>query len=810
MTILFVCESAGKIQKISSILGKGYKVKASYGHFRDLDRKSMSIDFEDNFKPQYVITNPKVVHDLKSSMSGIDTLYIASDGDLEGESIAQHLYDVLKPKNYKRIVFNAITKDAIMKGIKNAGEIDKNAVSAQKARRVLDRIFGYSISPLLSRQIGGSLSAGRVQSVATKLIIDKENEIINFIEKNSDSTYFRVSGVFSKLKSTLYQTAKYISEAYDGKIANIQLTDDDPYYLIKELLSNCLKSDFTVHVVFDKLATRNPAPPFETCTLQQEASRKFGFSVDMTMKVAQKLYEGGFITYMRTDSIEISKEGHDEIKKVIIDEYGSDYYQKNEYKNSSSSAQEAHEAIRPTHPELLTLEKEIQDPLQIKLYKLIWQRTIASQMKPAKINITTIQIDISKCLKSKPLYYFQSSIEKIVFAGFMKVYIESLDDVDEDDDQAMKDFKGKVPIVGQKLTMEKIIAKQEYKKPPPRYSEASLVKTLKKLGIGRPSTYVNTIKTIIDRDYVKIDNVPGIKKDIKVFTIESSKNKITEKSDQILLGKENKKIIPTSLGITVNDYLVENFPEMMDYKFTAKIETELDEIASGQKIWYKVVKNFYDRFNPIIQNLSTKTIIKNDDKLLGSDSDGNEIFVTKTKYGPAVKKSVNDKFVYAKIEPPLKLETIKLQDAIKLFAYPKILGKHDKKEVMLCKGKFGFYLKFNDKNYPTTDENIDLNSAIEIITEKNSNIIKEFDLIQNKKKVKATILKGQFGPYIQTINGKKRVNYPIPKNLSDEKSLKKLTNERVLEIMELKSKKYQNSGSKTTKTAKSTSKTAKK
>ncbi len=798
MTILFVVESPGKIKTISKFLGKNYIVKASMGHFRDLDPKSMSINFENNFEPMYIITKSDVVKNLRSAMKNVDMLYIASDSDNEGHAIAQHIYDVLKPKNYKRLIFNSITKEAITDSIKNAGIINKNAVAAQKARRVLDRLYGYLISPILQKQIGGRLSAGRVQSVAAKIVIDKENEIKDFINKNVDSTYFRVNGTFSSLKANLYEIKGDIDDEtiYNGKIASIPLTDtDNPNSLVKKFMNRCTQSKFTIHSVSNKVVIRNPAPPFETCTLQQEANRKFGMSVDTTMRTAQKLYEGGFITYMRSDSVEISPEGHKEIKKIIEKEYGKEYYQKNIYKNKSTSAQEAHEAIRPTHPEILSVEEEVDDDFQIKLYKLIWQRTIASQMKPAKINVTTIQINISQYIDKKindPLYYFQTQIEKIIFPGFMKVYIESIDDAEDDD--TMKDFEGNIPVKGKTVDMQTITAKQEYKKPPPRYSEASLVKILKKMGIGRPSTYVNTIKTIMNREYVKLDNVAGTKKDIVIFTIKANKKKtptISEEKTTIYLGSEKKKIIPTNLGITVNDFLVEFFPEMMDYKFTAKMETELDAISNGEKIWHQVVKKFYNKLIPTIENLSKKEgISKAEERLLGTDADGVEIFVTKTKHGPAVKKFVGTKNVYASIPDDIDMEKIKLKDAVKLFMYPKIIGQHEKKDVTLNKGKFGFYIVHNKINYSIGTElkkDFDLSDAIKIIKDKKEGTISVFSITENKKKIKASILKGLYGPYIQVVRAKKKTNYPIPRDFDPSN----LTEKIILDIIS-KKKSYAN------------------
>jgi len=800
MSILVIVESAGKISKISKILGKNYIVKACMGHFRDLDPLKMSIDFDNNFEPIYIITKPPVVKNLKSVMKNVDMVYLAADGDREGAQIAQSLYHVLKPKKYKRLRFNEVTKKAIMAAIKNAGEIETDLVNAQKARRVLDRLFGYMISPILQKQLGGKLSAGRVQSVAAKIVIDKENEIIDFIEKNKDSTFFKVNGLLSKFKSVLYESsdkkpyAFKPKDEFKGKIAKMPLIDKKNTN-VTAFLKLCLKSDFLVHSITDRIASRSPAPPFETCTLQQEANRKFGMSIDITMRTAQKLYEGGYITYMRTDSVELSEEAHDEIKKVIIDEYGKDYYQKNVYKSKSESSQMAHEAIRPTHADLFSLEKEIDDPYQIKLYKLIWQRTIASQMKPAKIKVITIQISISKYIENKlePFYYFQSQIENILFHGFMKVYVESTDD--PLDDHTIKDFNGSLPKIGEKLNMDEIIAKQEYLRPPPRYSEASLVKYLKKMDIGRPSTYVNTIKTIIDRKYVKIDNVAGIEKKITTYSIKSENKKrimsIDEDNGTVLLGKESKKIIPTNLGISVNDFLVENFSEMIDYKFTAGMEKDLDKISNGEKIWHKVVQKFYDKLKPIVVELDKKKgVARESEKIIGVDDDGIEIYAIKTRDGPAIRKKMGKKFAYANIEKPLTIETIKLKDAIKLFEYPKLLGKYEKADVYLKKGPHGLYICCGNENFSfnETDETkidrtkISLKQAIEIIKTKKSNNLAEFNITEKGKKFKALVLNGKYGPYIQVKNGKKTINYRISRNIDAQK----LTDKKVLEIISAK------------------------
>ena len=474
--------------------------------------------------------------------------------------------------------------------------------------------------------------------------------------------------------------------------------------------------------------------------------------------------------------MEISKEGHEDIRKVIEKEYGLKFYQKNTYPNKSANSQESHEAIRPTHPDLLQVDD--MDAAQSRLYELIWKRTIASQMKDAQIKVGIVQIDISSYAEHKfePYYYFQSQMEQIIFLGFMKVYSESEDDVQESD--IMTDFKGKLPKVGSKVKMEEIVAKQDYLRPPVRYVHSSLVKKMVSLGIGRPSTFDSSVKTILERSYVKIGDVGGTKKEITTFSIKASDPKtISQESSFLLLGKESKKLQPTELGIAVNDFLVKKFPQILDYKFTAKMEEELDDVSNGQKVWHLVVKNFYQKLKPTIEALElTKGA---GDRLLGTDSDGNEIFATKTKWGPALKKKVGEKMVYAKIEGPLDADTISLKDASKLFTFPKNLGEHDGSAVLLQKGKFGFYLMYGGQNYAVLDDKITLGEAIKVIDQKKSSCLAEFEVKKRGKTLKVAIIEGKFGPYIQATDGTKRTIYPIPKNLN----AKDLTEAQVLKLM---------------------------
>ena len=797
--ILVIVESPGKTSKIAGFLGSKYVVKACVGIFRDLDPSKMAIDFDNNFEPEYIITKPDVVKNLKSAFKSASEIYLATDNDTEGHGMAQALLDTLKPKKYLRVLFNEITKKAILAGIKTGGDVDQNQVSAQKTRRIIDRLVGYMVSPIVMNKTGGK-SAGRVQSAAVRIIVDKETEIENFLEKNSDSSSFKVTGKISGLKVSLYslESNPETDDGYKGKLTAIKLSEDpDPSSSAKKFLKLCLKSKFVVHAVFDRPATRSPPAPFTTSTLQQEANRKHGIPIDRTMQIAQKLYEGGFITYMRTDSIEISADAHIEIKKVIEGEFGAEFYKLNTFKNKNKSAQLAHECIRPVHPELISLDSDdinIDDESQIKLYKLIWQRTIASQMQPAQLNITTIQIDISKYSNLTPFYYFQSQIEKIVFLGFMKVYTESSDD--ELETETMSDFKGKIPKPNSTLIMEEIIARQEYMRPPIRFTQASLVKKLEEMGIGRPATYVNTIKTILDRSYVEIGNIAGIKKSQVLLKIRSEDGahvmEIDESNIDILLGKELKKIIPTNLGKTVTAYLLENFTMLLDYKFTAKMEHNMDEVANGNKVWQSVVKKFYDRLIPLVeQNKGGPSLYSGSARQLGVDSDENEIVTVNTKNGPCVARIIDKKTYYASISKTDKIDKISLETAIKLLDdSAKVLGSYENDDVVIRKSKAGIqYISYGKKQYcpipPDTDiPKLKLKHAIKLITEfkdrVDSNVIAKFEI----KGTTATVLKGKgtYPPYIQAIKGKIKKNYPVPKSIDPNT----LTEAQVAEIISVK------------------------
>jgi DNA topoisomerase-1 len=798
--ILVVVESPAKIEKLKSFLGKGYEVKASMGIFRDLDphpkRGSISIDIDNNFEPIYVIVKPDVVKNLRAAMAKADVLYVASDLDLEGDGIAQSLIDILKPKKYKRLIFNAINKKAILDSIKNAGPINTDRVDAQKTRRVLDRIYGYLISPIIQKKVGGK-SAGRVQSPTTRLVVDKENEINNFLQHNTQS-FFKGNGVFSGFSANLFETDKFLKTPLKGSPAIIRLVHKTPDARAIVFLKRCLKSTFLVHSTIEKNGIRNPAPPFITSTLQQEANRKISMSIDTTMRVAQKLYENGHITYMRTDSVSISPEAHEELKQAIEKLYGTKYYKKTEYKNKSDSSQEAHEAVRPVHPEI-SLPDGL-DPFEQKLYSLIWKRTLASQMAPAKIKTIVVQIVISKYVNEphKPFYYFQGQLEKIVFPGFMTVYVESVDD-EHTDEGSNTGYKGNIPEEGSTVIMERIDVKQQYPNPPPRYTQASLVKKIEALGIGRPSTYVNAIKVIMDVGYVEIRDIPGTKKEITNYSIRSEKGihimQISQDKTYLKLGQETKKIVPTHLGIEVTNFLVNNFANIMDYAFTANMEADMDDIANGQNVWHDVVRKYYTSLLPVIERVKQMPSVAEASKHSLGTKNKHEYLVIKTKNGPAFVRKDGDDVQFANIPDGLEMNDATLNDAMLAFklkeSYPKVLGQYQNKDVTLRNGKFGIYLVYDDKYPRVKDKDVTdsttLDDAIDIIKEFQKNMFGEFEYKDNKVTVYIKIFNGPHGPYISVKKGAaKPFNRKIPENIDP----KTITLVQVKEIIETPQKQY--------------------
>ena len=766
MPILVIVESPGKIKKINSILGKDYLVKASVGHVRDLDHSNLGIDIENNFKPTYVISKDKkkVVNDLKSCVKSCSEVILAADEDREGEAIAASLAEVLNLKNPKRIVFNEITKNALTNALKNPRQINYNLVKAQETRRFLDRIVGFKVSPVLWSNISaGNLSAGRVQSVVVKLIIEKENEIENLKQE----AYYKITGTLhsqdnntNKLNVMLYELDKDKTNKNSIKGSLLKLTKKEH---VEKLLKVFDKSTYIVKLIEDKISKRNPSPPFITSTLQQEASRKFGYNIKSTMSIAQKLYENGHITYMRTDSTSLSEEALKACQDFITKNYGKKYHNKKNYVSKSKNAQEAHEAVRPTHIENPDIQGTNEEK---KLYSLIWKRTVASQMSAAEVSINNIFIEITHN-KVIP-YYFLAVNESIIFEGYLKVYnIKSEDD--EDLQSSNTNFKK-----GDKLNYEQIDSKQEYPKSIGRYNEANLVKKLEDLGIGRPSTYASIISKIQERKYVEKCNLDGEEKEINVCCMKPNKGLKWTKS-KTTLGKEKQKLVPTSIGKIVTEYLDNNFENIMEYKFTAKLENDLDKIVDGDKKWDKVLQKFWDELGPKIEKLLKENKAKNNGKFLGTLPETNtEIYATVARYGPVV-KMVNGKDIkYAPINEPLTIDKITLDDALKLFEYPKTIGRHKDIEININKGKFGLYVKYNGKNYPLKDNNLDLKSIIQIIEDKNKDLINEFTI--NKKIYQ--IRNGKYGPYISYNLGKKIKFVSIPKNKDanalNENDVKKL------------------------------------
>ena len=810
--ILIIVESKAKTEKIKHILGPKFECIASLGHFIDLDPKSMSIDIENNFTPNYVVIAGKteVLKNLKYHALKIPNVLIGSDTDREGAAIAWSIAKELKLKNPKRILFTEITKAELTQAIANPVDIDMNIVAAQQARRMLDRIVGYKLSPLLNKHLKqGNLSAGRVQSPIIKLIIDRENEIKEFF-KNDINSFFKFATTFISNKPndklsldaqlyTLDGTTK--DKTFKGLSAKIE-TETTTRTLFKLLQESIYK----VENVFTKKRTQGPQPPFKTSTLQQEGSRKFGFTPKRTMQVAQKLYENGYITYMRTDSVNLSEEAHQNIKKYILNTYGENHYRRVNYKNKTNNAQEAHEAIRPC--DVATLQDDIElGADEVKLYGLIWKRAIASQMAPAEFDVLTIQISIDKTKE----YFFMTTIEKMTFTGYLKVYniatVEK-DDVPEDvDEPQILDENMTVPKKGDVLLVHNMTAKQNYNKPPGRYNNASLVSIMDEdhINIGRPATTANFVDKIVQINYARIDDIKGFEKKCLILEWDNTKKKLTttpnknnnkqseliETTNTILLGAETKKFVPTELAIMVNKFLVKHFSNIMDYKFTAKMEEKLDKIAKGTLKLLDVMKEFYDGFAPIVDKLTEQApVVENKfTRYIGDDPEsGNKIYATLARYGPVVKICTRGgKYKYGRIKDPLTIETVTLKDALKLLQYPKELGKLDKKLLTLNKGEFGLYLIHNKIKYTVGEDNEE---------NRNISLTKALEIINNKKKsefrdaVKIyTIKEGPYGKYIhvQDINQKgKKFNVGLPPN----ENVEKITLERIIEILKKKYETY--------------------
>lgn len=727
---LLIVESPAKAKTIESILGKDFTVKSCFGHIRDLEKNDMGIDLKNNFKPTYIVPADKqrVVNDLKSLAKKSDTVWLASDEDREGESISWHLAEVLglDPKTTKRIVFHEITKPAIQSAVQNPRTIDMNLVNAQQARRVVDRIVGFELSPVLWRKVGatGGLSAGRVQSVAVKLIVEKEREINQFVAVSSFKleAFLAATDLNNKTVSFKAEGNKYDKE------------EDAATFL-----QSCIGAKYTVRDIQVRPGKRTPAAPFTTSTLQQEASRKLGYGVSKTMLLAQKLYESGKITYMRTDSVNLSNTAMDAITAEIKSSYGDKYLQVRRYKNKNESAQEAHEAIRPTYME----NKSVGDPDLNRLYELIWKRTIASQMSDAELEKTTAKINISTNNED-----LTASGEVLKFDGFLKVYLEGTDDDDNEgsDESRLPDL-----TVGQELAFQSMTATERFTKHAARYTEASLVKKLEELGIGRPSTYAPTISTIIKRNYVEKKDKDPVKRDFRILKLKN--DSITKITEQENTGAEKSKLFPTDLGLVVTDFLNQHFEQVMDYSFTAEIEKEFDEIADGRMKWNQMVGNFYAPFHDGVEHTLENAERAVGERILGTDAaTGKTVMARMGRYGPMVQIGNLDdeeKPKFAKLKPTQSIETISMEEAMELFKLGAPLGEHEGAEVSVNIGRYGPYVKWGDQfiSVPRGEEptGINLERAIEIIKAKQ---IEDAPIGYYDEKP-ITKGKGRFGPFIK-------------------------------------------------------------
>ena len=744
---LVIVESPAKAKTIEKFLGEDFKVMSSYGHIRDLKKRELSID-DRTLEPEYEIPaeKTKLVADLRSKAKKAEKVWLASDEDREGEAISWHLCEVLGLDKQKtnRIVFHEITKPAILEAIEHPRHLNMNLVNAQQARRVLDRIVGFKLSPVLWRKVKPALSAGRVQSVAVRLIVEREREIQNF----QSEVYYSVSGVFA------ITNADGSASEVKAQLASRFKTEDE----VMAFLEKCKEATFSVDSISKKPMKRTPAPPFTTSTLQQEAARKLGFSVSQTMMVAQRLYESGRITYMRTDSVNLSKLCLSASKGEIVRLYGDDYSKTRQYHTSSKGAQEAHEAIRPTYMDQTEIEGTGQEK---RLYDLIWKRTIASQMADAEIEKTTVNIKLSNSDET-----FVAQGEVVKFDGFIKVYRES---VDEDDQQ--DEFGHILPPMkkGQELTRREVLATERFSAGPQRYTEASLVHKMEELGIGRPSTYAPTISTIQQREYVTRGDKKG---EERPYTLLQLKGKqITQKTRKEVIGSEKGKLLPTDIGMVVNDFLMEHFKDIMDYNFTAKVEQDFDKIAEGDETWKDMMKQFYKSFEPVVEKtMNSRQQHKAGERLLGNDpKTGRPVFVKIGRFGPVVQIGTADdreKPQFAQLPKEQSMETITIEDAMELFKLPREIGEYEGKPVTIGAGRFGPYVLHN-RQYTSIPKGTDpmsitLDEAIALIQEKRQQDIKKhikFFLEDPKLEV----LNGRYGPYL-CYDGK---NYRLPKEMHE-------------------------------------------
>ena len=735
---LVIVESPAKAGTIQKFLGEDFVVKSSFGHIRDLQDNELSIDVEGGFKPEYVIPadKKKVVADLKKAAKEAEVVWLASDEDREGEAISWHLYETLglKGENTRRIVFHEITKNAILNAIENPRQIDMSLVNAQQARRVLDRLVGFELSPVLWRKIQPKLSAGRVQSVALRLVVDREREILAF----NNEQYYKVDAFFHPEGTP---TTTLVKATLDRRFPDIESA--------RAFLERCIGADFAISDIDKKEATRTPAAPFTTSTLQQEAARKLRLSVSQTMSIAQKLYEHGLITYMRTDSTNLSSLAINTSKKFICDNFGEEYSRVRQYKTKAKGAQEAHEAIRPTYIENTEIEGT---PQEKRLYELIWKRTVASQMADARLMKTDIKVAYDKGEEK-----FNVQASEVLFDGFLKLYMESTDEPAQDDEMTiLPEMK-----LGGRMSENGISAECKFTAAPSRYSEATLVKKLEELGIGRPSTYAPTISTLTKgRGYIVKGDKTGEKHSVTNLALKNGTIKSVAKTETV--GAEKGRLLPQDIGMIVTDYLVKNFDTILDYGFTANVEKDFDKIAEGELVWNGVISEFYGPFHAKVQESLSNREYSNVSRELGTDpKDGLPLVARFGQYGPYVQKGEGEQKQYASLAPGQLIESITLEEAVKLFELPRNVGQHNGIDIICTKGRFGPYIRYGDKNISlprgTDPLKIDLESCIKLIDEslnkKSGGIIAEYT------ESDIQVIDGNYGPYIKHAGS----NYKIPK-----------------------------------------------
>jgi len=752
---LVIVESPAKAKTIEKFLGKDFQVESSYGHIADLPSKELGIDVEGDFSPKYIISDDKkpVMKKLKSLVKKAETVWLASDEDREGEAIAWHLKEQLdlKEENTKRIVFHEITKKAILKAVENPRDIDYNMVNAQQARRVLDRLVGYELSPVLWRKVKGGLSAGRVQSVAVRLIVERERSIQEF----KSETHYKVVAEFSNNEGKKFKAS--IPKNFNSKKS------------AEDFLNSCSDADFSIAELTKKPAKKSPAAPFTTSTLQQEASRKLGFPVAKTMQVAQRLYEAGLITYMRTDSVNLSVEARNAAEEEITNYYGVEYSKQRVFKTKAKGAQEAHEAIRPTNMKMHSIDTEFD---QTRLYDLIWKRTLASQMSDAQLERTNFKIENSKNEK-----IFTANGEMIKFEGFLKVYLEGNDN--EEEEQA-----GMLPLlkVGEHLDYNFINATQRFTSPPYRFTEASLVKRLEELGIGRPSTYAPTISTVQRRSYVEKGQDDGLERVYEQMILSLGSVKSTELRERT--GSNKNKLIPTDIGNIVNDFLVANFSNVLDFGFTAKVESSFDDISEGNEDWTEMIKGFYTKFHDIVEDVKENAERESGERILGKHPEtGKTVLVRLGKFGPIAQIGApeDEEKVFASLNKDQNLGTIQMEEALELFLLPKTLGGFEDEEVIVSNGRFGPYIRFG-KMFVSLDKGenpmeVDLSRAIDLITakQKADAPIYHYEDLPVQKGV------GRFGPFLKWNS--------IFINVSKKYDFDNLTDENIVELIEIKKQK---------------------